>query len=70
MAAELSRGDEYRDLLELWTAWWNGPGRQGYRDPIIPPLTRTAEALACTLCAGESGEGRCAACGRRMIADV
>lgn len=66
--ATTSRCDEYRDLLELWTEWWNGPGRQGYRDPIIPPITATGDALRCSLCAGESGEGRCAACGRRMEA--
>lgn len=32
--------------LEAWTRWWNGPGREGYRDPVIPPLTSTANALA------------------------
>jgi hypothetical protein len=63
---ENSRCDQYRDLLETWAAWWNGPGRQGYRDPIIPPITATGDALRCTICAGEelSGE-RCMACGRR-----
>ena len=60
--------EEYRDLLELWCKWWNGPGRQGYRDPVIPPLTRTAEALNCTICAGvyEHEGGRCAACARDL----
>ena len=58
----------YRDLLEQWVAWWNGPGRIGYRDPVIPPLTATAEALKCLACSGAStlpsGEW-CRACGRR-----
>ena len=35
-SARDSRAEQYRDVLELWTEWWNGPGRQGYRDPIIP----------------------------------
>ena len=65
------RGNEYRDLLELWVRWWNGPGRQGYRDPVIPPLTRTASALSCVACPGVSAneaapQERCAACGRRF----
>jgi hypothetical protein len=62
---KVSRCDEYRDLLELWVAWWNGPGRHGYRDPVIPPLARTADALACLACAGIRIEARCEACGRK-----
>ena len=69
MAAREPRCDEYRDLLELWVAWWNGPGRERFNGVVVPPLTRTAEALACSLCAGvmmdETCE-RCAACGRRL----
>jgi hypothetical protein len=67
----MSRCDEYRDLLETWVAWWNGPGRRSYHDDLLPPLTRTATALNCTVCAGvgtvEAGDQeRCAACGHRF----
>lgn len=63
---DTTRCDEYRDLLETWAAWWNGPGRQGYRDPVIPPITATGDALRCGICAGEDlGGERCAVCGRK-----
>ncbi len=59
---------EYRDLLELWTAWWNGPGRKDFMGDITPPLTRTAYALNCVICHGvdsKDTEGeRCQSCGR------
>lgn len=61
-----TRADQYRDLLEHWAAWWNGPGREHYRFNLLPPVTATGEALNCSICAGEFGEGRCAVCGRKM----
>jgi hypothetical protein len=63
-----SKLHEYRDTLELWMQWWNGPGRENYNSPVIPPLMRTEVALTCTLCAGveEMDGGRCAACGREV----
>ena len=60
-----SRCDTYRDLLETWADWWDGPGRRGYEGNCLPPITRTGEALACLICVGVEIEGRCAACGRR-----
>lgn len=63
---------EYRDLLELWTSWWNGPGRRGYAGVVLPPLRVTAEALTCLLCKGvgateaASGPERCQVCLRKM----
>jgi hypothetical protein len=68
----MSRCDEYRDLLEAWTEWWNNIGRFNYGQAPIPPLTRTSEALACLAChnvgsyEAESGPARCQVCGRRM----
>lgn len=63
---ENHRFDEYRDLLELWAAWWNSNGRRNYTGNIVPPLTRTSEALRCSLCAGEDLAGaRCEGCGRK-----
>lgn len=63
---DVSRCDEYRDLLEHWAKWWDGPGRENYpADFLLPPLEKTREALTCLACAGESLNGeRCAACGR------
>lgn len=61
-----TRCEQYRDLLEVWTAWWNNVGRSHFTHYILPPLTATGDALRCTLCAGESADGRCAACGRKM----
>ncbi len=62
-------GEHYRDLLETWVAWWNGPGRRGYRGSITPPLSETAGALNCIFCAdvgqeeaAESGLDRCVIC--------
>lgn len=60
----MSRCDQYRDLLERWSAWWNGPGREQFHGAVLPPLTDTAAALTCTVCVGTWAEGRCAACGR------
>jgi hypothetical protein len=62
----MSRCDKYRDLLELWAEWWNGPGRNGYRYPVIPPITKTGEALSCSLCSGVEEKERCNVCGRKM----
>ena len=56
---------QYRDVIDGWVRWWNGPGRRGYRDPIIPPLTETSAAIACTLCVDPGPDfDRCRACGR------
>lgn len=63
-----TRADEYRDLLELWAAWWNNIGRRHFTHYITPPISRTGEALQCTICVGLDDEmdgERCAACGRR-----
>lgn len=61
------KAEEYRDVLETWVKWWNGPGREQYRGHILPPLTATAEALDCIGCAGIYEDGvRCKACGRDM----
>lgn len=57
--------EEYRDLIELWVRWWDGPGRWNYTSMIVPPLTKTREALACIACCDLENEGaRCMACGR------
>jgi len=61
-----SRCDQYRDLLEAWAHWWDGPGRDRFNGHVLPPLSDTASALACMLCAGAHEHGRCAACGRQM----
>lgn len=64
---EDTRCDWYRDILEIWVTWWNGPGRRDFRGSVLPPLTKTGEALSCIGCAGlntlPDGE-RCRACGR------
>ena len=69
---EDSRCDQYRDLLEHWAAWWNGPGREGYQHSsgLLPPIERTGGALSCTICAGitDEDEGRCQVCGRKIRA--
>lgn len=68
----VTRGDQYRDLLEAWVQWWNHLGRYHYRHPGIPPLTATGDALRCTACAGvgpyeaENGPDRCQVCHRRL----
>jgi len=61
-----SKAEEYRDVLETWVKWWNGPGRENYHHFVVPPLTATAEAMKCIICQGveEADGGRCAACGR------
>ena len=66
----MSRCDDYRDLLEVWTQWWNGPGREGFKGFVLPPLTPTAEALNCTICAGVATDHRCKACGRNLEKSV
>ena len=57
---------EYRDALETWAEWWDGPGRQHYRHFVKPPISATQEALRCIGCAGPDepppGE-RCKMCG-------
>jgi len=63
---EPTRCDRYRDLLEAWAQWWDGPGRERFTGYGRPPLSDTASALACMLCAGIEDGGRCAACGRQM----
>jgi hypothetical protein len=66
--SETSRCDQYRDLLETWAEWWNNVGRASLNHYILPPLDRTAEALACSICAGlddEMNGERCQVCGRR-----
>ena len=45
-----SRCDQYRDALELWTLWWNGPGRREYHDVVLPPLRKTAEDMVPSGC--------------------
>ena len=61
---------DYRDLLERWAAWWNGPGRHHYTYSVIPPITDTGKALNCTACHGISGMDeagqRCQVCGREI----
>lgn len=61
----MSAPEKYRDLLELWVAWWNGPGRRDYTGNVLPPLTKTGEALHCIACVGIRIDARCAACGRK-----
>jgi hypothetical protein len=64
-----SKFDQYRDLLESWGNWWNGPGRRDYKGTVLPPLTRTSEALQCVFCvdAVDDGENeRCQVCGRKI----
>ena len=72
-AVRTLRGDQYRDQLEAWTAWWNNIGRYHFTHYILPPLTETSEALFCTAChdvgpveAAESPSGRCEVCHRRL----
>ena len=62
----MSKLAEYRECLELWAKWWNGPGRRAYPfGHIRPPLTKTGEILHCTICAGALPAGEtCEACGR------
>ncbi len=66
----MTKAEEYRDVLETWVKWWDGPGHENYRHFVVPPLTATREALACTLCAGvdvnETPPNRCQACGREI----
>lgn len=63
--AKSVKGDEYRDVLELWCIWWDGPGRRSYAGNILPPLKRTREVMSCVVCAGvDIEEGRCEVCGR------
>ena len=65
--ANENKCNEYRDLLELWAKWWDGPGRDGYRNPIIPPISKTLNALNCMICIGVKEEGeRCQVCGRKL----
>lgn len=68
---ETSRGEQYRDLLETWTEWWNNIGRYHFTHYITPPITATGDALACTVCVGIEDDkiqpgDRCQVCGRRM----
>lgn len=61
------KAEEYRDVLETWVNWWNGPGREGYRGFVVPPLSATNKVLYCIGCAGIYEDGaRCKACGRDM----
>lgn len=67
------RADQYRDLLEVWAAWWNNVGRANFTHYILPPLTATSEALACTACvdvgwyeAQDSPIDRCQVCHRKF----
>ena len=63
----MSKSEGYRDALELWVSWWNGPGREDYRGVVLPPITLTGDLLQCRLCQGVIAEGeRCAACDRRL----
>jgi hypothetical protein len=65
-----TRCDQYRDLLEAWAEWWNNVGRYHYEWHLLPPITKTGEALSCLAChnAGpfEDGPDRCQSCGRRL----
>lgn len=61
-----TRAHEYRDLLERWLAWWDGPGQKGFNGMVVPPLTVTLETLSCQICQGLVEEGRCEACGRDL----
>ena len=65
-AEELSRVEQYRDLIEVWINWWNGPGRRDYAGFVIPPIHRTEEILACSICSGTTGDGRCLVCLRQL----
>lgn len=68
----MSRCDDYRDLLETWSAWWNNIGRGHFMHYILPPITETGDALRCTAChdvgpyEAEGGPERCQVCGRRL----
>jgi len=69
-----NRCDEYRDMLETWTEWWNNVGRANFTSYILPPLTETGKALACDACKGigwyelqESPVDRCQVCSRRLF---
>ena len=53
-----------RDLLEHWAKWWNGPGREDYRGNILPPLTKTGEALKCFACSDMPPGEWCRCCYR------
>jgi hypothetical protein len=66
---EESRCDRYRDLLEAWAGWWNAYGRRYYDPPhggsVLPPITKTVDALVCLACQGLDLDGeRCRSCGR------
>ncbi len=39
-----SRCDQYRDLLEAWAHWWDGPGRDRFNGHVLPPLSDTSSA--------------------------
>ena len=58
--------EQYRDLLELWAAWWDGPGRKHYEGYIVPPLRATRETLGCMVCCGIQTDDRCQACSHDM----
>ena len=64
----MDKACEYNDLLRTWLDWWHGPAKcWGVHDlPVIPPVTNTLNALACTICAGIEEDGRCEACGRAL----
>lgn len=66
-----NRAEIYRDLIELWVAWWNGPGRQYYVGQVLPPLTKTSDALVCLICKGiKDDAGRCEACLRDVSMEL
>jgi len=74
----MANPNEYRDLLDHWCKWWDGPGRENYKGNILPPLTRTREVMSCLGCVGvdkfeashvdpdENGDVRCQCCGRKL----
>ena len=62
-------GTDSRDraLLRRWVQWWDGPGREGYKGWLTPPLEATRIAFQCLACHGidlEMEGEHCRACGR------
>jgi hypothetical protein len=41
----MSEEERLRDALDAWACWWSAFGRKRYTGAVLPPLSRTAEAL-------------------------